>query len=74
MSRMHRPEDEKRMVVILNDDEFGPWLTCGLAEAPRYFRQVPGLVLGFAAPVPGRTAASKETPPPPATPEPGELF
>jgi putative SOS response-associated peptidase YedK len=76
MSRMHRPEDEKRMVVILDEHEFGPWLTCSLIEAPRYFRQHPGQLLGFADPPRGRASGSAEpaAPPPPPEPEQGGLF
>lgn len=72
MSRMHRPEDEKRMVVILDEHEFGPWLTCSMVEAPRYFRQWPGQLLGFADPPRGRGDAASR--PPPAPPVQGELL
>ena len=30
MKNFHRPEDEKRMVVILNEDDFDAWLDPGL--------------------------------------------
>jgi putative SOS response-associated peptidase YedK len=38
-ARMHRPGDEKRMVVILDGDEQDDWLTCPVGEASRFFRQ-----------------------------------
>lgn len=28
MKRFHRPEDEKRMVVILDPEDYGNWLAC----------------------------------------------
>ena len=34
MKRFHRPEDEKRMVVILDPEDYGNWLTCGVQDAP----------------------------------------
>ena len=33
---MHKPGDEKRMVVILDREDYLPWLTCGVLEAPRF--------------------------------------
>lgn len=37
--RMHGPEDEKRMVVILHPDDYDNWLTCSPEEATHFFRQ-----------------------------------
>ena len=37
--RMHGPEDEKRMVVILHPDDYDNWLTCSPDEATRFFKQ-----------------------------------
>lgn len=46
MQRMHRPEDEKRMVVILDQKDYGPWLEASVGDAPRFFRQWQGPLLG----------------------------
>jgi putative SOS response-associated peptidase YedK len=56
--RMHRPGDEKRMVVILDDDEHDAWLACPVAEAPRFFRQFHGPLNAFPAPRPKRAPPS----------------
>jgi putative SOS response-associated peptidase YedK len=39
MKRFHKPREEKRMVVVLDPSEYGPWLTCPVADARRYFKQ-----------------------------------
>lgn len=52
--RMHRPTDEKRMVVILDSSEYGDWLTCSVDEARNFFRQWGGPLDAFPAPVPPR--------------------
>lgn len=36
MQRFHRPEYEKRMVLILHADAYDHWLTCSTDEAPKY--------------------------------------
>ncbi len=54
MQRFHRPEDEKRMVVILDPKDYGAWLSCSVAEAPSYFRQWTGILEASAAPLPPR--------------------
>ena len=83
MSRMHRPEDEKRMVVILDREEYLPWLTCSRPEAPRYFKQWTGALHGEpdalqrAAPKPKPKPdppTPMPAPPPPASPAQGDLF
>lgn len=71
-SRMHRPEDEKRMVVILDQEEYGPWLTCSLEEAPRFFRQYSKPLEAEPRPLAKRaprTQHGKTVIPPPADPE-----
>lgn len=40
MSRMHRPADEKRSVVILRPDDWEEWLTTSNVEAAREMRQL----------------------------------
>ncbi len=52
--RMHKPGDEKRMVVILDDAEQEHWLTCPVDEAPRFFKQWRGLTMDFSAALPPR--------------------
>lgn len=41
MQRFHKPEDEKRMVVILKPDQYDEWLTCPVEDAPAFFKQYP---------------------------------
>lgn len=50
MQRMHAPTDEKRMVVILDPADYEGWLKCSVLEAPRYFRQWNGPLVGEPAP------------------------
>jgi len=72
MSRFHKPEDEKRMVVILAPGDYGAWLSCAVAEAPGFFKQWMGPLDATAAPLPPRapTASSVRTSrPPPDTPD-----
>ncbi|MBA3352497.1 MAG: SOS response-associated peptidase family protein, partial [Blastocatellia bacterium] len=52
--RMHRPEDEKRMVLILSPDKYDDWLGCSVEEARRYFKQWAGPLETFAEPLPPR--------------------
>lgn len=56
--RMHGPEDEKRMVVILSPDDYDTWLTCSPEEAKAYFRQWTGPLHAYAKPLPPRTKQS----------------
>lgn len=39
--RMHRPTDEKRMVIILQPDQYDAWLTCPVEDAPSFFTRYP---------------------------------
>src|SRR5450755_960501 len=39
MRRFHKPGEEKRMVVILDPQDYDAWLGCEVEEAPRYFKQ-----------------------------------
>ena len=74
MRRFHRPDDEKRMVVILDPADYANWLACPVAEAPGFFRQWQGPLDASPAPLPPRAPASSSVRtlrPPPAT---GELF
>jgi len=87
--RMHKPGEEKRMVVILDPAEYLPWLSCGVTEAKRYFRAWPGSLLGEPAPLARAPKVANDpppkdeilppkpprpTPPPPPPPAQGSLF
>jgi len=41
MRNYHKPEDEKRMVVILQEDEYDDWLKATPADARDFLRQFP---------------------------------
>ena len=62
MKRMHKPGDEKRMVVILNRDDYLSWLSCSVVDAPSYFKPWPGSLLGEAAPLARAPKAASEPP------------
>jgi putative SOS response-associated peptidase YedK len=81
MRRFHGANDEKRMVVILEPDDFEGWLTCPVAPAKdRYCKQWPGLLVGEPAPLPKRgtgvVRASRDKPnePPPESSPTVDLF
>ncbi len=52
--RMHRPEDEKRMVLILNHADYGAWLKSSVSDAPQFFRQWLGELVAEPRPLPPR--------------------
>ena len=52
--RMHKPEDEKRMVLILDPAEHDRWLECPVSEASTFFQQWQGPLDAFPAPLPPR--------------------
>lgn len=75
--RMHKPQDEKRMVVILSDEDYAGWLACSVDAARGYWRQWPGHLDAFPAPLPPRTrkpAAEKKVRPGDSDPSPKDLF
>lgn len=76
MRRFHKPEDEKRMVVILQPADYAEWLSCPVHEAPRFFRQWPGPLLAEPLPLPPRApqAGSVRATRPPKPPATGQLF
>jgi putative SOS response-associated peptidase YedK len=43
--RMHKPEDEKRMVVILQEKDYDDWLNCSNEDALKYLVQYPAELL-----------------------------
>ena len=49
--RMQKPGDEKRMVVILDPQDYLPWLTCSLRDAPAILQAVAGTLLAEPAPL-----------------------
>jgi putative SOS response-associated peptidase YedK len=56
--RMHRPEDEKRMVLVIEPAEYDRWLQCSAAEAAGFFRQWLHPLEAYPAPLPPRTKAA----------------
>lgn len=72
MSRFHRPEDEKRMVVILDPEQYDRWLTCPVAEAPSFFKQWMGQLDAYPAPLPPRPKKTKPAGPTPPAASPGD--
>ena len=41
MQRFHKPQDEKRMVVILEEDDYQKWLQSPLEDNQSYIRAYP---------------------------------
>jgi putative SOS response-associated peptidase YedK len=70
MNRFHAPGEEKRMVVILEESDYDSWLTCPLAEAPNFFKQWTGELVGWPAALPPRVAKPKAPPSPRPPPPP----
>lgn len=52
--RMHRPGEEKRMIVILDPAEYDRWLQCTPEEAKTFFKAWAGPLDAFPAPLPPR--------------------
>ncbi len=78
MQRFHKPGDEKRMVVILRPEQYGEWLSCSVAEAPKFFSRWGGALDVMADPLPARPPKAISgkviNPAKPAPPETGSLF
>lgn len=49
MKNYHKPNDEKRMVVILPETEYKDWLTCPPRETMEYLNQYPAELLKVVA-------------------------
>ena len=45
MCQFHKPTDEKRMVVILPDEQYGDWLGCSGEESREFLREYPAELL-----------------------------
>lgn len=41
MRNYHKPQDEKRMVVILNEQDYDAWLQAPAADSRQFLRQYP---------------------------------
>lgn len=41
MQRFHKPDDEKRMLVILKPEQYDAWLHCPVDDAPGFFARFP---------------------------------
>jgi putative SOS response-associated peptidase YedK len=54
IKRFQKPEDEKRMVVILHPSDYAEWLACPVHEAKRFLKQWTGPLLGEPLPLPPR--------------------
>lgn len=39
--QLQKPKDEKRMVIILQPDQYDAWLTCAPDDAPSFFTRYP---------------------------------
>lgn len=76
MSRFHKWGEEKRMIVILDPEDYDPWLTCPVTDAPKYFKQWMGQLDASPAPLPPRAkkASSTAALPPAEPPEDPGLF
>lgn len=58
MQRMHKPTDEKRMLVLLDPAQYDDWLNCSVEDAPSFFQQFPSERLVDApAPKAGKASA-----------------
>ena len=51
MQRFHKPEDEKRMVVVLPEGAYQGWLTAPAEQAMRFMTAYPAERLTASAPV-----------------------
>ena len=60
--RLHKPGEETRMVVILDREDYLPWLTADAKDAPRFFKPWNGVLLGQPAPLARAPKAAAEPP------------
>ncbi len=58
MSRFHKPGDEKRMLVMLEPDQYQGWLEGALVNDPDVYRPYPaGHLIAMPDPMPPRGKA-----------------
>ncbi|QYF93538.1 SOS response-associated peptidase [Massilia sp. PAMC28688] len=58
MSRFHKPGDEKRMLVLLDPEQYQPWLEGALVNDPQVYQPYPSeRLVTEEAPLPPRTKA-----------------
>lgn len=63
MRRFHKPSDEKRMLVILQPEQYDAWLTCEVEQAPSFFTPYPSeRLIAKPAPKPSRKDAQATLP------------
>lgn len=63
MQRFHKPDDEKRMLVILDASQYDDWLHCPLEEAEQFFVRYPAeRLVARAAPRPVKKKAQEGLP------------
>lgn len=60
--RMHGENDEKRMVVILDENDYDAWLTCSPDEAREFFKQWAGPLKSYPKPLAPRKKKEPVTP------------
>lgn len=51
MRQFHKPTEEKRMVVILAEDDYDDWLQAGTTQSQRFFRLYPAALLEATQPL-----------------------
>jgi putative SOS response-associated peptidase YedK len=60
MQRFHKPDDEKRMLVILDPQQYDDWLQCPVEDAEDFFVRYPAeRLVAKPAPKPGRKPAQE---------------
>lgn len=69
-SQFHEPNTEKRMPIFLDAEHYDAWMSCPLAEAPRFFKQWNGPMKGFPQAREKRAVAPKQRVVVPKKPEP----
>jgi putative SOS response-associated peptidase YedK len=76
MKRFHRPEDEKRMAVILHPNDYDAWLVSSVKDARRFLQQWHGELVASPSPLPPKAprADSGRTIIPPRTQDIDDLF
>jgi hypothetical protein len=73
MQRFHKPGEQKRIVVILEPQDYGKWLSCPVEGAPAFFKQWQGTLEASPAALPPRAPKSSSVrtvrPPSPKAPD-----